>query len=118
MRQAAPTPESAVAYVIDRLDPILAMTVDPGFGGQAFIPAVLPRIGRLRAMIGDRPIRLEVDGGINPGTGAACVAAGADTLVAGSAVFPGGRDRHPTNLAAIRGAPGKAPRAAASGSGW
>ncbi|MFT0858629.1 ribulose-phosphate 3-epimerase [Ancylobacter sp. G4_0304] len=104
------TPESAVAYVLDKVDLILAMTVNPGFGGQAFIPDVLPKVERLRAMIGERPIHLEIDGGVNPQTGARCVAAGADVLVAGSAVFKGGIEGYRANIAAIRagGAPARA----------
>lgn len=81
------TPESAAAYVLDRVDVILVMTVNPGFGGQQFIPAMLEKIRRLRAMIGTRPIRIEVDGGITPATAAEAVAAGADVLVAGSDIF-------------------------------
>jgi ribulose-phosphate 3-epimerase len=96
------TPESAVAYVLDRLDLILVMTVNPGFGGQAFIPAMVDKIARVRALIGARPIRLEVDGGVTPDTASACVKAGADVLVAGSAVFKGGRYKE--NIAAIRAA--------------
>src|SRR5262245_11222826 len=60
------TPESAIEYVLDRLDLILVMTVNPGFGGQAFIPAMVDKIRRVRAMIGTRPIHLEVDGGVSP----------------------------------------------------
>jgi ribulose-phosphate 3-epimerase len=81
------TPESAVEHVLDKLDLILVMTVNPGFGGQKFIPAMLEKIRRLRAMSAGRPIRIEVDGGINAKTAAAAVAAGADVLVAGSAIF-------------------------------
>ncbi len=62
------TPESAIAYVLDRLDLILVMTVNPGFGGQAFIPAMVDKIARIRAMIGSRPIHLQVDGGVTPDT--------------------------------------------------
>jgi ribulose-phosphate 3-epimerase len=98
------TPESAISYVLDRLDLILVMTVNPGFGGQAFIPAMTDKIARVRAMIGKRPIRLEVDGGVGPDTAGACAKAGADVLVAGSAVFRGGRYRE--NIAAIRAAAG------------
>jgi ribulose-phosphate 3-epimerase len=94
------TPESAIAYVLDKLDLILVMTVNPGFGGQTFIPAMLPKIASIRAMIGGRPIHLEVDGGVNPETGAACASAGADVLVAGNAVFAGGR--YAENIAALR----------------
>jgi ribulose-phosphate 3-epimerase len=83
------TPESAIEHVLDRLDLILVMTVNPGFGGQAFIPAMADKIGRIRAMIGDRSIYLEVDGGITVETAAIVARAGADVLVAGSAVFKG-----------------------------
>ena len=94
------TPESAVHYVLDRLDLILVMTVNPGFGGQAFIPAMVPKIAALREMIGTRPIHLEVDGGVNPQTAAPCARAGADVLVAGNAVFQGGL--YAENIRAIR----------------
>src|SRR5215470_13902814 len=80
------TPESAIAYVLDRLDLVLVMTVNPGFGGQAFIPAMAAKIASIRAMIGSRPIHLEVDGGVNAETAAVCARAGAGVLVAGSAV--------------------------------
>ena len=83
------TPESAIEYVLDRVDLVLVMTVNPGFGGQSFLESQLPKIERIKAMIGDRPIRLEVDGGITRDNAAAAAAAGADTLVAGSAVFRG-----------------------------
>jgi ribulose-phosphate 3-epimerase len=96
------TPAEAVAHVLDRLDLILVMTVNPGFGGQAFIPAMAEKIRRIRAMIGDRPIRLEVDGGVTPETAAVVAEAGADTLVAGSAVFRGGPGAYEANIAAIR----------------
>ncbi|HEX4892939.1 MAG TPA: ribulose-phosphate 3-epimerase [Hyphomicrobiaceae bacterium] len=94
------TPASALAHVIDRLDLILVMTVNPGFGGQAFIPAMAAKIADVRALIGNRPIHLEVDGGVNPETAKACAKAGADVLVAGNAVFQGGR--YAENIAAIR----------------
>jgi len=81
------THESAIAHLLHRLDLILVMTVNPGFGGQAFIPAMAAKIARIRDMIGTRPIRLEVDGGITPSTAALAVKAGADVLVAGSAIF-------------------------------
>jgi len=84
------TPEHAVGYVLDCVDLVLVMTVNPGYGGQAFIPAMLDKVARVRAMIGARPIALEVDGGIAPGNAGACVKAGATVLVAGSAVFGGG----------------------------
>ena len=96
------TPESAIAYVLDRVDLVLVMTVNPGFGGQAFIPAMAAKIRAVRAMIGARPIRLEVDGGVTPDNAGICAEAGADVLVAGSAVFKGGAYRE--NIAAIRAA--------------
>jgi ribulose-phosphate 3-epimerase len=96
------TPESAIEYVLDRLDLILVMTVNPGFGGQTFIPAMTEKIRRLRAMIGARPIHLEVDGGVSPETARACTAGGANVLVAGSAVFKDGA--YARNIAAIRAA--------------
>jgi len=96
------TPESAIAYVLDRVDLVLVMTVNPGFGGQAFIPALVDKIRRVRAMIGTRPIHLEVDGGVSPATAGACAGAGANVLVAGSAVFRDGKYRD--NIAAIRAA--------------
>jgi ribulose-phosphate 3-epimerase len=98
------TPESAVEYVLDRLDLILVMTVNPGFGGQAFIAAMTEKIRRLRAMIGVRSIHLEVDGGVSADTARACTAAGANVLVAGSAVFKDGA--YARNIAAIRAAAG------------
>lgn len=95
------TPEDAVAYVLDRIDLVLVMTVNPGFGGQHFIPATLEKVRRLRAMIGERPIRIEVDGGITPETAPLAIAAGASALVAGSAVF--GRPPYEKAIAALRG---------------
>jgi len=94
------TPEGVLGYVLDRLDLILVMSVNPGFGGQAFIPSVLDKIARIRAMVGARPIHIEVDGGINPETAARCARAGADVLVAGNAIFRDGR--YADNIAAIR----------------
>jgi ribulose-phosphate 3-epimerase len=97
------TPESVIEYVLDKLDLILVMTVNPGFGGQAFIPSQLKKIKRIRAMIGDRPIDLEVDGGVSPETAGSVVKAGANALVAGSAVFKGGsQESYAANMAAIR----------------
>lgn len=81
------TPENVLSYVLDKVDLILVMTVNPGFGGQSFIPDMCDKIRRIRQMIGDRPIDLEVDGGINPDTAFDVVKAGANVLVAGSAVF-------------------------------
>ncbi|MFG1395429.1 ribulose-phosphate 3-epimerase [Roseixanthobacter pseudopolyaromaticivorans] len=96
------TSERVLDYVLDKTDLICVMTVNPGFGGQAFIPDVLPKIERIRDMIRGRDIRLEIDGGVNPQTGALCVQAGADVLVAGSAVFKGGIEGYRANIAAIR----------------
>ena len=81
------TPINAIEHVMDRLDLILVMTVNPGFGGQRFIEAMLVKLRSLRGLIGDRPILVEVDGGINPETAPLAVEAGADVLVAGSAIF-------------------------------
>ncbi|MBB4187442.1 ribulose-phosphate 3-epimerase [Sinorhizobium terangae] len=83
------TPEGAIEYVLDSVDLILVMTVNPGFGGQKFIHATEEKIRRIKAMVGDRPIEIEVDGGITPETAALPVKAGANVLVAGSAVFKG-----------------------------
>ena len=94
------THESVIAYVLDKVDLVLVMTVNPGFGGQSFIPAMVEKTRNVRRMIGDRPIHLEVDGGINAKTARDVAAAGADVLVAGSAVFAGGR--YAENIAAIR----------------
>ncbi len=96
-------PESAVEYVLDTVDVVLVMTVNPGFGGQSFLRSQIEKISRLRRMIGDRPISIEVDGGINPETAAEVARAGADTLVAGSAVFKGGsKPAYAANIDAIR----------------
>jgi ribulose-phosphate 3-epimerase len=99
------TPESAIVYVLDRLDLILVMSVNPGFGGQSFIPAMVEKMKRVRAMIGSRPIHLEVDGGVTTDNAALCSTAGADVLVAGSATFKDGK--YAENIAAIRAAAGK-----------
>jgi ribulose-phosphate 3-epimerase len=96
------TPASSVAHVIDLVDLILVMSVNPGFGGQAFIPAAIDKIADLRALVGARPIDIEVDGGITPETAPRVVQAGANVLVAGSAVFKGGD--YKANIAAIRNA--------------
>lgn len=99
------TPEAVIEQVLERVDLILVMTVNPGFGGQTFIHSQLDKIRRIRTIIGERPIRLEVDGGVNPQTAALAAAAGADVLVAGSAVFKGAtRDAYRSNIAAIRSA--------------
>ncbi|WP_374305947.1 ribulose-phosphate 3-epimerase [Methylocella sp.] len=96
------TPAASVAHVLDLVDLVLVMSVNPGFGGQAFIASQLEKIAQLRAMIGERAIRLEVDGGITPETARRVVAAGADTLVAGSAAFRGGPSCYGANIAALR----------------
>lgn len=95
------TPPDVVEYVLDKLDLILVMTVNPGFGGQSFIISQLEKISKLRAMIGTRPIELEVDGGVNPETAKACITAGANVLVAGTAVF--GTPDYKANIAKLRG---------------
>ena len=97
------TPESAIQYVLDRVDLVLLMTVNPGFGGQAFIPAMLNKVRRVRAMIGDRPIHIEIDGGVTVETAPLLAKAGADVLVAGSAIFNGAsREAYARGIAAIR----------------
>ena len=83
------TPENRIEYVLDKLDLILVMSVNPGFGGQSFIESQIEKIHRIRTMIGDRPIDLEVDGGVNVDTIKALADAGANVVVAGSAVFSG-----------------------------
>lgn len=98
------THESALAYVMDKVDLILLMTVNPGFGGQAFIESQLEKIRNVRAMIDatGRAIDLEVDGGVKPGIAEKVVAAGADVLVAGSAVFTGNASDYARNIAALK----------------
>ncbi len=96
------TPESAIEYVLDRVDLVLVMTVNPGFGGQAFIPAMVEKVRRVKAMIGGRDILIEIDGGVTPDTAPAVVAAGADVLVAGNAAFKGGPAAYRGNIEAIR----------------
>ncbi len=108
------TPESVIEYVLDRLDLVLLMTVNPGFGGQAFIPSVVEKVKRVKAMIGDRPIDIEIDGGVTPETAPLVAAAGANVLVAGSAVFKGGSEAsYRDNIEAIRTASDGAMRRAA-----
>lgn len=103
------TPESVIEYVLDRLDLVLLMTVNPGFGGQAFIPSVIDKVKRVKAMIGSRPIDIEIDGGVTPETAPLVVAAGANVLVAGSAVFKGGTEAaYRSNISAIRAAADRA----------
>jgi ribulose-phosphate 3-epimerase len=96
------THENCLRYVLDDIDLVLVMSVNPGFGGQSFIASQLDKIRAIREMIGPRPIRLEVDGGVTPETAAAVVEAGADTLVAGSAAFRGGAAHYAANIAALR----------------
>jgi ribulose-phosphate 3-epimerase len=98
------TPENVLSYVLDKVDLVLVMTVNPGFGGQSFITEQVQKIKRIRAMIAGRPIRLEVDGGVNSETAQLVAAAGADTLVAGSAVFKEGAKFYARNIASIRAA--------------
>ena len=99
------TPPDAITWLMDQIDIVLVMSVNPGFGGQAFLPAQLDKIRRFRSMIDDtgRDIVLLVDGGVTPETAALCLAAGATALVAGSAVFAGGQDAYAANIAALRG---------------
>lgn len=100
------TPPEAIEFVLDRIDLVCVMTVNPGFGGQSFIDAMVPKVRRLREMIANRPIHIEIDGGVTPETAPLVARAGADVLVAGSAVFKGGSVTDPTpygtNIRAIR----------------
>ncbi len=96
------TSETAIEHVMDMVDLVLVMSVNPGFGGQSFIPGALEKIRRVRAMIAGRPIALEVDGGVTPDNAGAVAAAGADWLVAGSAAFKGGRGQYAANIRALR----------------
>jgi ribulose-phosphate 3-epimerase len=100
------TPAEAAEHLLELCDMVLVMTVNPGFGGQKFIHSQIGKIERLRAMIGDRPIHIQVDGGVDPVTAPLVAAAGADVLVAGSAVFRGGSVGDPApygaNIRAIR----------------
>ncbi|RME17181.1 MAG: ribulose-phosphate 3-epimerase [Alphaproteobacteria bacterium] len=102
------TPASAVEYLLDLCDMVLVMSVNPGFGGQKFIPSAVEKVAQVRAMIGDRPIHIQVDGGVDPNTVGALAKAGADCFVAGSAVFRGGSVSNPApygeNIRAIRAA--------------
>lgn len=100
------TPVEALDYLLDMVDLVCVMTVNPGFGGQKFIHSQIAKVEKLRAMIGDRPVHIEIDGGITPETAPLMRAAGADVLVAGSAVFKGGSVQDPApygqNIRAIR----------------
>ena len=97
-----------IPYLLDMVDLVLVMTVNPGFGGQKFIHSQVEKVRALRALIGDRPIHIEIDGGVTPETAPLVAAAGADALVAGSAVFKGGSVSNPApygaNIRAIRAA--------------
>ena len=99
------TDPSVIQWMMDDVDLVLVMSVNPGFGGQSFISSQLRKIEKLRSMIDatGRDIHLEVDGGVTPITAPQCIAAGATALVAGSAVFKGGADKYAANIAALRG---------------
>ena len=97
------TPASAIEHILDRIDLILLMTVNPGFGGQSFISTMLEKIRKVKALVSGRPIDIEVDGGVTPETAPLVVKAGANVLVAGSAVFTGGTEAsYAANIGAIR----------------
>lgn len=99
------THESVIEHVLDRLDLVCLMSVNPGFGGQKFIPSVVEKTRRVKALIGDRPIDIEIDGGVDPETAPLVTGAGANVLVAGSAVFKGGsKEAYSRNIKAIRDA--------------
>ena len=98
------TPLSVIEFCLDKIDLILVMTINPGFGGQKFTYSMLDKIAAARKMIGDRPIWLEVDGGVDSTTAPLCLNAGANVLVAGSAVFKGGSsENYQSNISEIRG---------------
>ena len=97
------TAEECLRYVLDRVDLVLVMSVNPGFGGQSFIPTMVDKISQIREMLDGRDVEIEVDGGITPDTAPAVVAAGATALVAGSAVFKGGSvASYKKNIEALR----------------
>ncbi len=102
------TPIATIEHILDQIDMVLVMTINPGFGGQKFTPSMVEKVARMRAMIGERPIHIQVDGGITPETAPLVARAGADVLVAGSAVFNGGSVDNPgvygDNIRAIRDA--------------
>jgi ribulose-phosphate 3-epimerase len=98
------TPEASIEHVLDLVDLVLVMSVNPGFGGQQFIRAALEKIERIAVMTAGRDIDIEVDGGITPEHAATVAAAGANVLVAGSAIFKGGADAYAANIKAIRDA--------------
>jgi ribulose-phosphate 3-epimerase len=107
------TPLSHIEHILDDIDLILVMTINPGFGGQKFTRSMVEKVRQTRAMVNERPIHIEVDGGITPETAPLVAAAGADVLVAGSAVFNGGSVGKPD----VYGANIRAIRAAAEGAG-
>jgi len=96
------TPVESIEHVIDIVDLVLVMSVNPGYGGQKFIPASVEKIQRVAALVGGRPIDIEIDGGVTAENAALVTQAGANALVAGSAVFKGGPAAYRANIAAIR----------------
>src|SRR5262249_46074848 len=98
------TPVESIEHVIDLVDLVLVMSVNPGWGGQKFIPATEDKVRRVAALVGGRPIDIEIDGGLTAENAAAVTRAGANALVAGSAVFKGGAQAYRDNIAAIRDA--------------
>jgi ribulose-phosphate 3-epimerase len=96
------TPVETIEHVIDAVDLVLVMSVNPGYGGQKFIPDAVEKIRRVAALVGGRPIDIEIDGGVTPENAALVTRAGANALVAGSAVFKGGAGAYRNNIAAIR----------------
>jgi ribulose-phosphate 3-epimerase len=102
------TPAKMLDYLIEEVDLVLVMSVNPGFGGQSFIASQLKKIEAVRKMVdkGGHEVLIEVDGGVDPQTARQCVEAGADVLVAGSATFKGGPDRYAANIAALKGLAG------------
>jgi ribulose-phosphate 3-epimerase len=98
------TPASSIQHVLDLIDLVLVMSVNPGFGGQTFIASTVNKIAEIKAMIDSRAIRVAVDGGINPDTAVLVASAGADTLVAGSDIFRGNPEQYAANIAALRAA--------------
>jgi len=102
------TPSSSIEPVLDMVDLVLLMTVNPGFGGQAFIGSVCDKVRRVKALVGERPIDIEIDGGVTAETAPLVAAAGANVLVAGSAIFKGGPEAYGPNMTAIREAAAKA----------
>ncbi len=101
------TPVNVIEHVLDRIDLVCLMSVNPGFGGQKFIPEVVEKTARVKALIGERPIDIEIDGGVDPDTAPLVAKAGANVLVAGSAIFKGdGVEGYRANIDAIRASVG------------